>query len=55
VDVEVVLMDRLKEAERASFLSVTNHFLLEVQDSTAFAMRVVSPGQNLVLSAAKEA
>jgi len=28
VDVEAVSMDRLKEAEKASYLAVANHFLL---------------------------
>jgi len=27
VDVEVVAMDQLKEVEKASFLTVANHFL----------------------------
>jgi len=48
-------MDRLKEVEKASYLTVTNHSLWSVQDLTASIVRVENPGQNLVLFAAKEA
>jgi len=48
-------MDWLKEAEKASYLTVANRSLSEAQDLAASVMRVESPGQNLVSSAAKEA
>ena len=53
--VEAVLMDRLEEAEKAFYLSVTNQTLSLVQDLTAFVMRVESPGLLPVSSATKEA
>ena len=48
-------MDQLKEAEKASYLTVANHSLWSVQDLTAFVVRVENPGLLLVSSAAKEA
>ena len=48
-------MDRLEEVEKASYLSVTNQTLSLVQDLTAFAIRVESPGLPPVSSVAKEA
>jgi len=48
-------MDWLKEAEKASYLTVANHSLWLVQDLTASAVRVENPGQNLVSFAIKEA
>jgi len=55
VDVEAVSMDRLKEVEKASYLTVANHSLSKVQDLTASVVRVENPGQSLVSFAAKEA
>ena len=48
-------MDRLKKAEKASYLSVAIQTLSLVQDLAAFVMRVESPGLLPVSSAAKEA
>ena len=47
-------MDWLKEAEKASYLSVANQTLSLVQDLAAFVMRVESPGLLPISSAAKE-
>jgi len=47
-------MDWLKEAEKASYLTVTNQSLYLVQDLTACIVRVENPGLLLVSFAAME-